>query len=392
MLLSILPVDRDIVYFAGGEWNVFPPRGYDLMNVFASQWTRVLWVDPGATRVPKVAWNDLARIGTRIRRILTGTKNERENIWVCSPLAIPYDSNPWLRKLNLLFQNMQLKKAISSINIRRPVIWTTTPLAIELIKTLESSLLIYDIQDEYTRFPGKDHALLSRCETHTLSVSDLVLVVSDRLKETKKAASPVPIHLVRNGVDYNLSSRAVHRDTEVPKEMKQIPGPIAGYIGNIYDRLDQELIAGTAERLSEWSFVFIGLVRCDVERLSRLENVYFLGMKPPSQLPGYMKAIDAGLIPHKVDSFTLCQNPVKLYEYLAAGLPVVSTPLPELNPYKDFVRFGSHPEDFSSALKKAIREKGADIIGRRQEVAMQNRWELRAEQAAELICSHLGPK
>jgi len=378
----LLPEGRDIVYFAGGEWNVYPPRGYDLMKVFASRGTRVLWVDPGATRLPRVAVSDLARIGTRIRRVLSGTRHEQENIWVCSPLTIPYESHPAIRRVNVFFQRLRLKRTLAGMGMQHPVVWSTTPLAIDVIQSLDSGLLIYDIQDDYTAFPGKDHRLISASETRTLSVCDSVLVVSNRLREIKQPVSPVEVHLLKNGVDFDLFRSVRSEETVIPEEMRPFRGPVAGYVGNVYDRLDQDLVARTAERLPAWSFVFIGLVRCGVDRLARLPNVHFLGMKPPERLPGFMKAFHVGIIPHKVDPFTVCQNPVKLYEYLAAGLPIVSTGLPELEPYRDFVRFADTYEAFCEALKRARAEDGPARIPARQQVAMENRWTARAEEAA----------
>jgi len=389
---GLLPEGVDIIYFAGGEWNVFPPRGYDLMKVFASRGTRILWADPGATRVPQVALSDLSRIGTRLRRVLEGTRREMENIWVCSPLTIPYESSPRIKRLNVRLQSMQLRKAVLRIGMRAPVVWSTTPLAIEVIESLERRFFIYDIQDEYTKFPDKDHRLISCSETRALSACDSVFVVSDRLLETKKAVSPVAVTLLRNGVDYDLFCTARDPLTETAPEMRGFKGPVAGYVGNIYHRLDQELVARIADILPHWSFVFIGLVRCEVERLSGMSNVHFLGMHPPTRLPGFMKRFDVGIIPHKVDSFTVCQNPVKLYEYLAAGLPIVSTALPELEPYRDLVLTGDGPEAFAACLEKARREDRPDRIPVRQQTARENRWTARAEEAAAHIRARLEPR
>jgi glycosyltransferase involved in cell wall biosynthesis len=315
-----------------------------------------------------------------------------ENIWVCSPLTIPLESRPWVKRLNRRLQSVQLKKALSKLAMRRPVVWATTPLAIEVIESLERGLFIYDIQDEYTEFPGKDHRLISASETRTLSVCDSVFVVSDRLLETKTAVSPKEILLLRNGVDFGLFSTAQDPRTELPAEMCDLPRPVAGYVGNIYDRLDQELVARTAETLPHWSFVFVGLVRCDVERLSRMSNIHFLGMHTPARLPGFMKGFDVGIIPHRVDSFTVCQNPVKLYEYLAAGLPIVSTALPELEPYRDFVLTGNGPEAFSACLEKARLEDRPDRVPARQQAARENRWTARAQEAATHIRTRRAPR
>jgi len=386
----LLPEGLDLVYFAGGEWNVFPPRGYDLMRVFAARGTRVLWVDPGATRLPRVAVTDLARILVRVRRILAGTRREQENLWVCSPLTIPYESRHPIRRMNILFQGLQIRRTLAKMGLHRPVIWSTTPLAIEVIETLDSRLFVYDIQDDYARFPGKDHQLIAANETRALSRCDTVFAVSERLREIKQPASPVEVRVLRNGVDYDLFRSARDPDTRVPGEMLGFRGPVAGYVGNIYDRLDQELLARTAERLPEWSFVFVGLVRCGVERLARLPNVHFLGMKPPDTLPGYLKGFQVGIVPHKVDPFTVCQNPVKLYEYLAAGLPIVSTPLPELEPYRDLVLTADTPEAFAAALERSRQEDGPGRVPARQQAARENRWTQRAEQAAAHIRRLLG--
>lgn len=380
---------KPLLYFAGGEWDVFPPRGFDLIKAFGANAVRTLWVDPVATRPPKLAKADSVRIWRRLKKTFLGVWQADTNISVCSPLSIPLESNPSVRRLNYRLQSFQIKKALHELHFDNPIIWTTTPLAIGVIKTLNYSLLVYDIQDEYTKFPGMDHMLLQECETPMLKHADLIMVVSEQLRVSKGLKGYTNVKLLPNGVNFELFVRTQDPKTEIPAEMRTIRKPIAGYVGNIYQRLDMEMITQVAERRPDWSFVFIGLVRCNLERLAKLQNVYFLGMKPPFQLPGYMKAFDVALIPHLVDTFTVCQNPVKLYEYLAAGLPIVSTPLPELEPYREVVRFGRNAEEFSAGLEEAFHDISTDRLRKRQEIARQNTWQARAHEALEYIREHV---
>lgn len=375
-----------IVYFAGGEWDVFAPRGYDLMRVLGAEGYHILWVDPVATRPPKLVKTDAIRILRRLGKSFRSVRRTAEGVWVCSPLIVPYESSPAVRSLNTLLQRLQVGRALAGLpHVERPVIWSTTPLAVDVIRSLGHRLLVYDIQDDYTRFPGMDHGLLAACETRILGDADVVFVVSEQLRRVKGLEGRPHVHCVPNGVNYDLFSRAREPRTSVPEELKGIDGPIAGYVGNIYERLDLEIVAKAAERLPDWAFVFVGLVRCGVDRIERCGNVHLLGMRAPESLPGYLKAFDVGLIPHRTDDFTICQNPVKLYEYLAAGLPIVSTPLPDLEPYGEVVRFARDGAAFAARIREAAEDMGPERVEARMALARGHTWSARADQSLRAI-------
>src|SRR5206468_9422728 len=132
---------------------------------------------------------------------------------------------------------------------------------------------------------------------------------------------------VRHGVDVDHFSRALDPSTEVPAEMRGLPGPVIGFFGLLADWVDVPLVAALAASRPEWSFVLVGKAASDVGALQRLPNVRLLGRKPYAELPRYCKGFDAAVLPFKVNTLTLRANPLKIREYLAAGLPVVATPL-----------------------------------------------------------------
>ncbi len=139
------------------------------------------------------------------------------------------------------------------------------------------------------------------------------------------------VHLVRNGTDFELFNQLTPNGI-----LKDINGPIIGYYGAIAEWFDTELIVHCAMEHPDWNFVLIGsTVGCDTSSLEKLKNVHLLGEKPYKELPLYLYHFDVCTIPFKINPLTLATNPVKFYEYLSSGKPVVTVRLPELEPYAD---------------------------------------------------------
>jgi glycosyltransferase involved in cell wall biosynthesis len=203
------------------------------------------------------------------------------------------------------------------------------------------------------------------------------------LQEAKAPLNPNTI-LVPHGVDYEHFSKALRDDLPVPDDMKDIPHPILGFFGLIRDWVDLDLLAEVARARPAWHLVLLGDSTVDLSPYRNLPNMHFLGRKSYADLPAYCKGFDIGLIPFKVNELTRAVNPIKLREYLAAGLPVVSTPLPEVMAYDGPVRVGDSAESF------------VDIIGKALGIERDTRPELSGAMAGEgwlhklnTICRHL---
>jgi glycosyltransferase involved in cell wall biosynthesis len=159
----------------------------------------------------------------------------------------------------------------------------------------------------------------------------------------------------------------------VPEDIANLPHPIFGFFGLIRDWIDLDLLAEVARRKPDWHFVLIGDSKVDLTPYKASPNMHFLGPKPYEVLPAYCKCFDAGLIPFKINDLTIAVNPIKLREYLSAGLPVISTPLPEVLVYKEMVHIVRTPEDFLAAAAEALAVNSAMRL-KRQKAMAEETW------------------
>jgi hypothetical protein len=195
------------------------------------------------------------------------------------------------------------------------------------------------------------------------------------LQEAKKGWNPNTI-LVTHGVDYEHFSRAVREDLPCPPDIADIPHPRLGFFGLIRDWVDLDLLAEVARKRPDWHIVMIGDAdsTVDLAPYRALPNMHFLGRRPYADLPAYCKAFDVGLIPFKINELTKAVNPIKLREYLAAGLPVVSTPLPEVRLCDALVSLADDPATLVASTAACLREGGPESRFRRSDSVRTETW------------------
>ncbi|GAF26379.1 predicted glycosyltransferases [Moorella thermoacetica Y72] len=235
--------------------------------------------------------------------------------------------------------------------------------------------IVYDCMDEHGEFSTNGPTMLTLEENLSLQ-SDLVLATSQKLLEKQKCYSSNCL-LVPNACEFEHFS--VSFKTQ-PHEIAHLSRPIIGYYGAISDWFDTELVAAMARLKPDWSFVLIGnTFGANLTPFTGLKNVHLLGEKPYSELPAYLHAFDACIIPFKRTPLTEATNPVKFYEYLSAGKPVVSVHLPEVALYEaeKLVYLASTPDEFVEKIIRALQENSAEIVAARQRFARQNTWEKR---------------
>ncbi len=213
--------------------------------------------------------------------------------------------------------------------------------------------MLYYCVDDFASFSGYDREQVLRDEAELCRQADLVITTSTALQQAKQSLNPNTI-LVPHGVDYEHFSKALSNNLPIPEDIQDIPRPILGFFGLIRDWVDLDLLASVARERPDWHFVLLGDSMVDLTPYRSLPNMHFLGRKPYEDLPAYCRQFDVGLIPFKVNELTRAVNPIKLREYLAAGLPVVSTPLPEVKLYHHLVRISDTPEAFAAAIESAL--------------------------------------
>ena len=273
------------------------------------------------------------------------------------------------------------------------VLWIGGPRAGDMIDMLDTELIIYDCYDAFSTFAWEaPHAsYIDKLERHLLSESDIILTTSTGLME--KAGKEDPrVHLVRNACDYNhfASIRKPPADFKPVIDLGSFGKPLMGYMGDIAEWLDQDMIKFLAESRPQWTFVFFGgPPKVDISMLTALPNVHFPGRVPYADLPYYMHYFDCLLIPFVLNDLTKEVNPVKMYEYLATGIPIVSAAMPEVVRHEDVVNIGRSPEDFLDKIEKAISEDNEELMAKRREIAKANSWADRIEMVKRIISEAL---
>jgi len=232
--------------------------------------------------------------------------------------------------------------------------------------------IIYDCMDEWENFPGIKRALLDM-EVELVRQCDLLVVTAQRLYE-KWQRYGRPMVLARNGVDYDFYAARYHPNTL----LTEVTHPVIGYYGAIAEWFDVDLLAYAACRRPDYTFVLLGGVfNVDVSGLRAMPNVRLLGQQPYETMPQYLYHFDVCIIPFKINSITEATDPVKLYEYLSGGKPVVSVDLPELDPYREYLYIAKDSDDFVAKLDRAIAEDDPEMMARRKAFAERHTWEER---------------
>jgi glycosyltransferase involved in cell wall biosynthesis len=318
---------RDILCFSH-DWSGDPLSKTHLMRLLARD-NRVLWVNSIGYRTPTVSKADAKRALKKLLAVTDRLREVEPNIYVLSPLAIPAYGKPAVRTMNRHLLRYQVKRAMRSLRFSRAVNWIFNPPAAVVAGTLGEDKLIYYCVDEYKEFTGVSAEIMADFENQLLRKADLSIVTSERLLQSRSKINPNVV-LVRHGVDFAHFRKALDAETIVPTEIRDLPRPIIGFFGLIADWVDVDLMAEVAKYFAGGSLVVLGKSTTNTSVLEQLPNVHLLGRKPYEQLPAYCKGFDVAINPFRLNELTLNSNPLKVREYLAAGLPVVSSPIPEV--------------------------------------------------------------
>ena len=293
-------------------------------------------------------------------------------------------------KLSGLLHARSLQRDLRKLRFQPTVTLVHWPWDLMLLGRFDERVRCYTTYDEVSLFLSNRvyRKVIDRIEQETICRADLVFASSRSQYEKRLALNP-STYLVPNGVDFEHFNRALAMDWERPEDLQGICSPIVGFVGIIDYRFDFDLVREIAVAQPDWSVVLVGFPRDYAARttqeLGALPNVYLTGQKEKSDLPRYLHWFDVALIPYRITVETNTMYPWKIHQYLAAGLPVVSTPLHELLPFRDVVRLVESPEDFIAAIEEELQDDSRHRVKVRVEVARANSWESRLEQMSRLI-------
>ena len=373
---------NDIILFSN-DWGGDPLSKHQIAWRLARK-NRILWVNSMGNRNPTASAHDLRRVVKKLWQFCRGCQPVADNIYRFCPLVIPFHGNRAARWINRRLLAWSLRRASRKLGFREPVTLTFVPNSVDVVGSLGESRVIYYCVDEYSQFTGADRTAVLDMERRLMEKADLVVVSASRLYETKRAFNPNTI-LITHGVDVDHFRTSCLAETPVPEEAAVLPGPVIGFYGLIEDWVDLEVIRHMATERPEWSFLMIGEVKTDTSAVRNLPNVFFPGRRPYQSLPGYCKKFDIAVLPFVVNELTLAANPLKVREYLAAGLPVVATPLPEVQKLGDLIHSATTPKEFLEQCDAILSSgrRGPDLAASRHMDAES--WDGKVDVLSEFI-------
>jgi len=373
---------KDIICFSN-DWDGDPLSKKHIMLRLARR-NRILWVNSIGNRNPTASVHDVRRIFKKLRDFAQGSRNVEQGIHVFAPLAIPFHGSAVARWINRKALQWSIQRACRNLGFNRPITWSFVPASAEVAGSLGESAVVYHCVDENTGFSGTDKDAIRSLEESLMEKSDCVFVSSDVLLNTKRHHNPNTF-LVTHGVDVAHFRKACAPGTTIPEDIASLPKPVIGFFGLVADWVDLDLIRFLAQSRPQWTFVLIGKVVTSLTPIEGLSNVHLLGQKPYLSLPGYARAFDIALMPFVMNELTLAANPLKIREYLAAGLPVVSSAIPEAEKLSNILHVAHSHAEFQTIIERLIRSGN---IGPQLSVSEQmdsESWDAKVEE----ICGHL---
>ncbi len=363
--------------YAANDWRTDNRTSSHHIASRLSERNVILYVEAAGQRSPRASRRDLGRVLSRLQKALRKPSEVQKNVYLVSPLIIPFHRYRWVRRLNQALLRVWVRRACRLVGFRKPIIWMTIPHYAAIMDALPSKGVVYYCTDDFASFPNTDRGAIESMEQQILERADVVFAVSRPLLEAKSRQNPNTF-LSPHGVDTAHFGRALTPETAIPEDIANIQRPIAGFFGLVEEWFDLDLLDYCASRLEDVSFVVIGRVTQDIRQISRRPNVHLLGSKPYDLIPNYLSAFSVGLIPFKMNDTILYSNPLKFKEYLAGGKPVVSVRIAAFEKYKHLAYLADSYEEFAKSVRAAIDEDSPRKAQARVGAMAEESWDAKA--------------
>ena len=373
-----------ILIFLSVDWPIFMRRQ---MVIALAEAAKNFGAAVVAVNRPLCPLSTFIKKPHRLHEILGKPHLEKlsDNLYLFSPKYFIHDSVAnrlgLLEKLNLIalrraYQGLQKKLGIEEKN---PIVWYYYPQQGYVSNLFEKSFCIYEIYDNLVDIKGGRLPFAENLRKRHQERMDLLLTAS-RKQHDKYSDKYKKAKLLGNGLARETYEKLIRDYKNCRSEIMRLKSPRIGFVGMISDRLDWELVSKLAEMRPEWNYIFIGRVVNESIKhgMSKYDNVHFLGEYESSQIPSVLRSFDVGYMPYLDNDFFRYSNPLKFYEYAAAGLPSVSSNMEELNKFpSELVKIvpNDRPEEWIAMIENYLRIDRKNVVQIGREIASQYIWE-----------------
>lgn len=387
---------HDIICFSSVDWDFIWQQHQAIASTFAKNNNCVLFIENTGVRAPKIT--DLPRLKKRISnwlRSVKGFRKEADNLYIHSPIILPFPYSRIARWINRYFLITTIKRWMGVLEFYDPIIiaFLPTPIVLELQKAIPHKAFIYYCTDNLSA-TSKSARKVLRYEKKVIEEADAVFAMSKEMFEYCRAYN-TNVTRIPMGIDVEVFSHS-QATYKRPAEIEKIKNRIIGFVGGVRNSIDQELVIFLADKFRDYMFVFVGPIQTDISRLNGIGNIIFAGQKDHKELPSYIRHFDACIIPYVKDDYTDNISPGKLNEYLIMGKPVISTNLREVEVFdkeNDGVLYmANNPDNFADSITRAISEDSDLLRKKRKEIAFSNSWQKKIEEMSDIIESAIRKK
>ncbi len=381
--------NQSIICFAPSDWwGMNPSCTTHIMKRLAAS-NKVLYINPFSSDVTGVTKGKrkglTQRIARKLKSMTKWLKKPLDNLYVFSPLFIPVQGRPWIDRLNNRILIAQIKCACTLAGIKQPLLWIENVRAADLLDSFKDAIKLYHVSDLF----GHDgyisrKGIQQKREQEISDAADITVCVSKELYHMKKQTGR-NVHYLPHGVDFELFHKVSH-DPPVVENIRDIPHPIAGYFGTLTGSNDIALWEYCAEQLPDVHFVLAGRVTGgDYAKLRAMNNVTMPGFIPYEKIPALCANFDVCMLNWKVTPWIRSCNPLKMFEYMAAGKPIVSVAIQEAEQYNDSISIASDKEEYCRLIRWELVNDNPQRQQRRIEAARLNDWQQKVSELSGLI-------
>jgi glycosyltransferase involved in cell wall biosynthesis len=375
---------KQIVCLSTSPWYPIPTRKQQVMSRIPD--AEILYFDPPVSLLAPLK-DPAAKEKLKAYRQPGVQPQPNITVYAVPPVLPFFNKFRFLNRWNQRRQARYIQKRMAQHGFQKPLVWCYSPCAADAAPRLSKSALVYDCVDKHSAYGGlMDPQVVDTMELDLARQADQVFATATGLAERLHAANDTAV-CIPNGANYERFAQAA-QPQPVPADMADIPGPIFGFVGALQDCIAYDLVVAAAKARPQWSFVFIGGEKpgVDLSPLKALDNIHFLGLKKNEDLPAYLHQFDVCLNLFVKNDLSKDVSPLKFYEYLATGKPIVSTPQPDqVLDFRDLIHLGGTAEEFLAACEAALADTDPARQAARMAAGKDCSWDARVAQMGEVL-------